>query len=221
MYLKGESLGNVHYAINYLKSPEAYHLGKSVVVIGAGNVAMDAARTAIRSRVRHVTVMYRKTEADMPARKMEYEYTRMDGVAFEFEKSPVEFTSDGVYYRETGEGADPDDIKFMPCDSVIIAISQGPQTNIVAAEPQIKINDKGLVRIDDTGLTTMAGVYASGDVVTGPKTVVEAQAQAKKTCNAMHNYIQRKKNPDWVDEELYPADVLDMDMKLFWPREQY
>lgn len=217
--LKGESLGNVHYAINYLKSPAAYRLGRSVVVIGAGNVAMDAARTAIRSQVRQVTVMYRKTEADMPARKMEYEYTRMDGVEFEFQKVPVEFTSEGVYYRDVSSGGDPDVIQFYPCNSVIIAISQGPQTNVTSTEPQIHVNDRGLVVIDESGLTTMEGVYASGDVVTGPKTVVEAQAQAKLTCNAMHNYIQNKKQVDWVDMELYPRDVLDMDMDKFAARQ--
>lgn len=219
MNLKGESLGNVHYAINYLKSPEAYHLGRTVVVVGAGNVAMDAARTVIRSKTREVTVMYRKTEADMPARRMEYEYTRMDGVRFEFEKTPVEFTNEGIYYRETHEGADPDAIHFLPCDSIIIAISQGPQANVVSTEAQIQLSEKGLVVIDETGLTTMPGVYASGDVVTGPKTVVEAQAQAKLTCNAMHNYIQRQKNAEWVDEVLYPKDVLDMDLEKFAPRE--
>ena len=66
--------------------------------------------------------------------------------------------------------------------------------------------------------TTMEGVYASGDVVTGAKTVVEAEAAAKRCANAMHNYIQRKKNPDWQDEELYAADILDQDMTPFLPR---
>ncbi|NCC83698.1 MAG: NAD(P)-dependent oxidoreductase [Clostridia bacterium] len=219
MNIKGESLSNVHYAINYLKSSELYNLGRDVVVIGAGNVAMDAARTSMRSlHTQNVTVLYRRDEADMPCRKEEYEYTRMDGVQFEFFTQVDEFTEDGVWVHDTREPIGQENRRFIPCNSSIVAISQGPQSNVVSTESRIRLDHKGLVITDENMQTTMEGVYASGDVVTGAKTVVEAEAAAKRCANAMHNYIQRKKNPDWQDEELYAADILDQDMTPFLPR---
>ena len=76
--IKGESLGNVHFAIDYLKTPKAYDLGKKVVIIGAGNVAMDVARTVIRNGARDVSIMYRKGEADMPAEKIEIAHAKIE-----------------------------------------------------------------------------------------------------------------------------------------------
>lgn len=220
MDVKGESLDNVHYAINYLKSPHLYNLGRDVVVIGAGNVAMDVARTSIRSlHTLNVTILYRRGQEDMPCREEEYEYTKMDGVQFEFYTQVDEFCEDGVWVHDTRAEAGQEERRFIPCNSALIAISQGPQSNVVSTEPQIQLDRKGLVITDENMQTTMEGVYASGDVVTGAKTVVEAVAAAKRCSNAMHNYIQRKKNPDWEDEELYPREVLEMDMEPFKPRE--
>ena len=213
MGVKGESLAHVHYAINYLKNPELYNLGKHVVVIGGGNVAMDVARTAIRSmHTRHVTVLYRRGEGDMSCSAEEYAYTKMDGVDFEFYTQATEFTEDGVYaYKTDSEDQTP---YFIPCDSVMVAISQGPQSNVVSTEHGIQLNEKGLVKTDDQFQTTMEGVFASGDVA-GAKTVVEAEADAKRCANAMHNYVQRRRNPNWEDEVLYEMDVLDQDLTVF------
>ena len=99
--IKGETLGHVHYAIDYLKSPEAYSLGETLCVIGAGNVAMDVARTAIRSGVRRVTILYRGDMESITAEKREVEMAKIDGVLFELRKTPVEITDDGVLYIET------------------------------------------------------------------------------------------------------------------------
>ena len=92
--IKGESLGNVHYAIAYLINPDEYNLGDNLIIIGAGNAAMDVARTAIRKGVRNVTVFNRSDK--VAASDLEYEYAKFDGVDFEFCKIPVEIKPDGV-----------------------------------------------------------------------------------------------------------------------------
>jgi len=97
--IKGETLGNVNFAIDYLKNPEAYDLGCNLVVIGAGNVAMDVARTALRNGVKTATIMYRKTLGEMSASDEEIEAAKMDGVKFEFLKTPIEFTDNGIIYN--------------------------------------------------------------------------------------------------------------------------
>ena len=104
--IKGESLGNVHYAIDYLKSPSVYRLGKKVAVIGAGNVAMDAARTAKRSGADEVYVLYRKGFENMTCTKVELEEAKEDGVKFELFKAPLEITEEGVKYIETENAED-------------------------------------------------------------------------------------------------------------------
>ena len=99
--IKGESLGNVHYAIDYLKSPDVYNLGKKVAVIGAGNVAMDAARVAKRSGAEEVYILYRKGFENMPCTKVELQEAKDDDIKFELFKAPIELTEDGVKYIET------------------------------------------------------------------------------------------------------------------------
>lgn len=196
--IKGETLGNVHFAIDYLKNPDVYDLGDHVTVIGAGNVAMDAARTALRHNARQVDVMYRKTESEMSARMEEIESAKMDGVSFEFLKTPVEFTDDGIYYKsyeKTEEGfVLQEEVEFFETNSVIISISQGPQANIISSTKGIEVNKKGLVKTDLDGETTREGVFASGDVVTGARTVVEAVKYSKAVVQAMDEYVCKNYN---------------------------
>jgi glutamate synthase (NADPH) small chain len=197
--IKGESLGHVHYAINYLKNPDVYNLGRKLCVIGAGNVAMDVARTAVRKGVREVYVMYRKGEEGMTATPHEIEYAKVEGVRFEFFKSPVEIVDAGVKYIETKTVISSDGKEnlvniegsenIFEADSVIIAVSQSPQTNIVANTTGIQTQAYGLVVTDDCGRTTRDGVFASGDVVTGAKTVVEAVYFSKKAAAAIEEYV--------------------------------
>ncbi|MCG8473672.1 MAG: NAD(P)-dependent oxidoreductase [Desulfobacterales bacterium] len=196
----GESLGHVHYAINYLKNPEVYHLGRRVVVIGAGNVAMDVARTALRKGAQEVLVTYRRGEAEMPATLFEYDYAKVDGVTFSFCTNPVRITDEGLITEamERVEEEDgsisytpvPDSRKLIPADTVIIAASQTPQANIVATADGLQVERGGLVTTDECGRTTLDGVFASGDVVTGAKTVVEAVAFSKRAAKAMENYLE-------------------------------
>ena len=198
--IKGESLGNVHYAIDYLKSPDVYNLGKKVAVIGAGNVAMDAARVAKRSGAEEVYILYRKGFENMPCTKVELQEAKDDDIKFELFKAPIELTEDGVKYIETKNEVKEDGKVvtvtidgtegMFECDSVIIAVSQSPRKNIVANTTGIETNKWGLVLTDDKGHTTREGVFASGDVVNGARTVVEAVAHSKIVAESMHQYMQ-------------------------------
>ena len=199
--IKGESLGHVHYAIDYLKNPDAYTLGERVCIIGAGNVAMDVARTALRKGSKEVYVMYRKGIEDMTATKYEIEYAKLDGVKFELYKSPVELTKEGVRYVETKKVQEEDGEKLInlegteklfPCNAIIIAVSQGPKANIISTTKGIEVSKLGLVITDDMGRTTKEGVFASGDVVTGARTVVEAVKYSKDVAEAIHEYVSKK-----------------------------
>ena len=200
--VKGESLGNVHYAIDYLKSPNVYRLGKKVCVIGAGDVAMDAARSAKRNGAEEVYILYRKGMDDMPATKEELEGAIKDGIKFELFKAPVEFKENGVVYKETENFVEEDGrIKtiiledaegFFECDSIIIAVSQNPRNNIVNNTSGLEVNKWGLLITDEKGNTTRKGVYASGDVVTGAKTVVKAVAHAKEVAEEMIKYLSEQ-----------------------------
>jgi len=186
--IKGESLGNVHFAIDYLKTPDAYNLGKKVVVVGAGNVAMDVARTAIRNGAREVQIMYRKAEENMPAERIEIEHAKIDGVKFNLYKSPLEFTEEGIKYETTT----PDEEKtegFETADTILVAISQTARDLIVKNNAGLSLGENGLLESDEDGRTTRAGVFASGDVVTGARTVVEAVAFSKKVSVAIEEYI--------------------------------
>ena len=199
--IKGETFGHVHYAIDYLKSPKSYRLGDNVIIIGAGNVAMDAARSAKYYGAKNVTVVYRKDFEDMTATKAEINEAKEEGVNFELFKSPVEITDDGVIFINTKkldderktmvniEGSE----ELIKADSVIIAISQTPKNNIVSNTKNIDTNKYGLLVTDDKGHTTREGVFGSGDVVTGAKTVVEAVAHAKKVADSIQGYFKSKK----------------------------
>ena len=198
--IKGESLGNVHYAIDYLKSPQVYNLGKKVVVIGAGNVAMDAARVAKRSGAEEVYILYRKGFENMPCTKVELEEAKEDDVKFELFKAPIELTEDGVKYIETKNEIDESGRVntvtlegtegMFNCDSIIIAVSQSPRNNIVANTTGLDTNKWGLLVTDNKGNTTRKGVFASGDVVTGANTVVHAVAYAKVVAEEIEKYCE-------------------------------
>lgn len=197
--VKGESLGHVHYAIEYLRNPNVYNLGKKVAVIGAGNVAMDVARTAFRHGAQEVNILCYKDESTITAREHEVEYAKIDGAEFIFNKSAVEFVDGGIMLADTEIIIDennneivrpiPGTEKLYECDSVIVAISQGPRAVIVSSTKGIEVNERGLVKTDEIGRTSRKGVFASGDVVTGAKTVVEAVRISKIVANAIDDYI--------------------------------
>jgi glutamate synthase (NADPH/NADH) small chain len=193
--LKGETLGNVHFAIDYLKSPKAYNLGKKVVIVGAGNVAMDVARTAIRNGSREVSIMYRKGFEQMSAEKLEVEYAKIDGVKFNLYKLPLEFTPKGIKYLSTDE-ENPNIEGFEEADSILVSISQQPRDLIVSNTKGINVGEDGLVVTNENGETTREGVFASGDVVTGARTVVEAVALSKRVAISIEKYIANLKEQE-------------------------
>lgn len=198
LHIKGETLGNVHFGINYLNNPDSYQLGKRVIVIGAGNAAMDVARTAIRKGVQELTCF--SITKQVAASKHEFSYAQLEGVQFEYNMAPVEIKDDGVIFKDVIENEDgtftdvPDSTHFFPADSVIISISQGPQNRIVNTTQGLAADKRGLLVADETGHTTRPGIFASSDVVNGARTVVEAVAHSKIVAESMHQYMQSLKD---------------------------
>ena len=193
--IKGESLGNVHYGINYLNNPDVYKLGEKVIVIGAGNAAMDVARTAIRHGTTKLTCF--SITKKVAASQYEFSYAKLEGVEFEYNKKPVEITDDGVIFCDVIENEDgtfteiEGSQKLYPADSVISSISQGPKSTLVRTTAGLNATDSGLLAVDESGHTSRPGIFASGDVVNGARTVVEAVAYSKRVAQAMHEYIQQ------------------------------
>ena len=195
--IPGETFGHVFYAINYLHNPDVYDLGDKVAIIGAGNAAMDVARTAIRHGSRDVTVYVRGDE--VAAAEHEFNYAQLDGVHFEYRKAAVRIVDEGVVFcdlvddPETGELVeDRSTDALVEADSIIVSISQVPRNRLVTADHDLHLNERGTLQTDKHGETTMEGVFASGDVVTGAKTVVAAVAVSKQIADNMDAYMQKK-----------------------------
>ena len=194
LHIKGETLGNAHFGINYLNNPDSYRLGDTLIVIGAGNAAMDVCRTAIRKGVKKVKC-YSITRK-VAASKHEFDYAQLEGVEFFFNLKPVEIVDNGVIFEEVIEHEDgsfeavPGSEMLHESDSVIISISQGPKSRLVNTTEGLKANGRGLLVADEFGRTTRPGIFASGDVVAGARTVVEAVAHSKKVAEAMDAYMQ-------------------------------
>ena len=194
LHIKGETLGHVHFGINYLGSPDSFKLGQKVIVIGAGNAAMDVARTAIRHGVEDLTCF--SITQKVAASDYEYSYAKLEGTKFEYNKRPVEIVDEGVIFCDVTENEDGSftDIegseKLYEADSVIVSISQGPQNTIVNTTKGLDTSARGLLVADEFGNTTRPGIFASGDVVLGARTVVEAVAHSKVVAETMHKYMQ-------------------------------
>lgn len=195
--IAGESLGHVHFAIDYLRNPDVYSLGRRVIIVGAGNVAMDVARTAIRKGVEDVCILARRGPEEMSATPHEIEMAKVDGVRFEFYKQPEAFTLEGIRYSSTGSEAEGPAEGFLEADAILVAVSQSPRDLIVSHNPGIAVDERGLVMTDDAGRTTRKGVFASGDVVTGARTVVEAVQFTKKVAEAIEDYFQSESPPEY------------------------
>ncbi|HQP24423.1 MAG TPA: FAD-dependent oxidoreductase [Smithellaceae bacterium] len=196
--LLGETIGNVYYAIDYLKSPEAYRLGKNVAVVGAGNVALDAARMAIRNidPGGTVTIVNSLPEEEMTGNRREIAEAVDEGVRFIHLQQTIKLEEDGVkcvavQVKESEQGNTYEEdftrVRKIPADSILVAIGQGPQ-GAVTADSSVSKTICGLVDADENGYTSSKGVFAAGDIVTGPKSVVEAVAFAKKVAGEIEKY---------------------------------
>lgn len=195
--VKGETLGNVHFAINYLGNPDVYNLGETVAIIGSGNAAMDVARTVIRHGSRNV-IVYCFREAPT-ASEREVMYAKADGVQFMTHLEIEEIVDEGPIFRkveldENGNVITYSEPKLYPADSTIIAIGQRPKDRLVGSTSGIAVTQNGLVWTDDSGKTTHPGIFASGDVTRGARTVVEAVKYSKGVAEAMDAYMQSLKD---------------------------
>ncbi len=220
--IDGENLNGVYSAnefltrINLMKAyrfPEydtPIHLGKNVVVVGGGNVAMDAARSAKRLGAEHVTIVYRRGREEMPARLEEIHHAEEEGIEFKLLCNPVEILGDENGWvkqmkcieMELGEAdasgrrrpvAKPGSEFLINVDDVIVAVGQTPNPLIKSTTKGLNTNSRGcIVAEEETGQTSLAGVYAGGDAVTGAATVILAMGAGKKAAAAIHDYLSEK-----------------------------
>ena len=183
--------------------------GKKVVVVGGGNVAMDAARTALRLGA-ETHIVYRRGEEELPARKEEVEHAEEEGIIFKTLNNPVEILGDeeglvsGIKCIEMELGEPDESGRRRPVakegsefvldvDSVIMSIGTSPNPLIRSTTPGLDANKYGcLVTRDDSGLTTRDGVYAGGDAVTGAATVILAMGAGKDAAKAIDEMLKNK-----------------------------
>jgi glutamate synthase (NADPH) small chain len=220
MNIPGENLIGVYSANEYLTRAnlmKAYDPqydtplvpGNKVVVVGGGNVAMDSARTALRMGAESVKIVYRRSREEMPARVEESHHAEQEGVEFLLLSNPLRFdgTSDGRLTSVTCERmtlGEPDasgrrrpvpmaGSEFtMECDLAIIAVGSGANPLLTSSEPNIRLNRWGNINADPaTGKTTMRGVWAGGDIVTGAATVILAMGAGRRAADSIHDYLTR------------------------------
>jgi glutamate synthase (NADPH/NADH) small chain len=180
--------------------------GRKVAVVGGGNVAMDAARTALRLGAEEVFLVYRRTEDEMPARKEEVHHAKQEGVEFKMLCSPAEILGhDGFVTGIVANRmvlSDPDasgrrapvcvmDSEFtIECDTVIVAVGTRPNPLLKAAAPGVELSTRGYVVTDESGATNLPGVYSGGDIVTGSATVILAMGAGKRSARAMDEWLR-------------------------------
>ncbi len=182
-------------ALPFLKDPSAFNLGRKVIVIGGGNVAMDACRTAARLGA-ETWVYYRKTFENMPANAMEVEEAKADGVQFRVFQAPVEVKEGGVVFRDC-ENVQPEDggrvvtriiegtDHFVECDTLLTAISEKPDFDMFRGTAAV-MNEWGWPATSEGGqVEGLGNVWVAGDFILGPKTVVEAVASARTAVSSI------------------------------------
>jgi len=215
----GENLGGVYSANEYLTRAnlmKAYRFpeydtplskGRRVAVVGGGNVAMDAARSALRMGAEEVHVVYRRSEAEMPARLEEVENAKEEGVIFDFLTNPTRFLGDErgrVKFMEVVNMVlgEPDasgrrspkvekgSEHIVPIDIAIIAVGTVPNPLIPTSTPDLKTTKWGTLVVDDRCRTTMTGVWAGGDITSGGATVISAMGAGKTAAGDMDPWLR-------------------------------
>ena len=219
MHIEGENLIGVFSANEYLtranlmKAYDREHAAtplyeaKHVVVCGGGNVAMDAARMAYRLGAEKSTVIYRRTRAEMPARNEEIEHAMEENVEFRFLENPLRIIGDEngrvcaveCLSYELGE---PDasgrrrpvavegSEHTVECDAVIIALGNGSNPLMEKTTPGLDVDDKGHIIVDETGMTSIKGVWAGGDIVLGAATVILAMGEGRRAAAGINEYLK-------------------------------
>ncbi len=201
---------NLMKAYRFPEYDTPIRIGKKVVVIGGGNVAMDSARAAIRLGADEVEIVYRRSRTEMPARLEEIENAEEEGIKFNFLTNPIRFLGDQQGWvvgmeciaMQLGEPDEsgrrrPIPIKGsefkMDVDIVIVAIGQSPNPMIPRTTKGLKITRWGTIVVDEkTGKTSIDGVYAGGDIVSGAATVISAMGAGKKAANSIQKYLDMK-----------------------------
>jgi glutamate synthase (NADPH/NADH) small chain len=218
MGVPGENLGGVYSANEYLTRSnlmKAYAFpqygtpivrGRNVCVVGGGNVAMDAARTARRLGAENVYILYRRSREEMPARLEEIHHAEEEGIIFKLLCAPIEYLGDdkGMVCRvrcqemELGEPDDSGRRRPVPkpgaeftldTDLVIVAIGSGANPVLTKQTKDLGLNRRGYIITNETGRTTRKGVWAGGDIVTGSATVILAMGAGKAAARDIHNYL--------------------------------
>lgn len=221
MNITGENLCNVYSANEYLtrinlmkayKFPEydtPMPHGNRVAVIGGGNVAMDCARNALRTGAREVTIVYRRSRKEMPARNEEIHHAEQEGINFKLLTNPVKYIGDKSNWvkgmeciqMELGEPDESGRRRPVPiegsnfvydCDLAIVAIGNGPNPIIFHTTPDLKLNKWGNIDVNpETMETSKEFVYAGGDIVTGASTVIEAMGAGRIAANSIHKKLSK------------------------------
>ena len=229
MHIPGESLKGVYSANEFLTRSnlmKAYlddpttpvKKGGNVAVVGGGNVAMDAARTALRLGADNVYIVYRRSMEELPARKEEVEHAEEEGIQFKLLNNPVEIIGyDNPEDKKDPRNGDVTAIRCIrmelgepdakgrrrpvpvegsefdiPVDTVVIAIGTSPNPLIKNTTKGLEVNEKGGIIVNEYGLTSREGVYAGGDAVTGAATVISAMGAGKTAAAAIDGYLSAK-----------------------------
>ncbi|MFH2069514.1 MAG: NADPH-dependent glutamate synthase [Candidatus Omnitrophota bacterium] len=219
MGIPGENLNGVYSANEFLtrvnlmkahKFPEydtPVKVGKKVAVIGGGNVAMDAARIAKRLGAEHVYLIYRRTENEMPARIEEILRAKEEGIEFQLLTAPVRYIGNEKGFLKQAECirmelGEPDSsgrrrpvpIKGsefkIEIDQIVVAIGSTPNPIIRRTTPKLKVKKRGEIEADENGATSIPGVFAGGDIVTGSATVITAMGAGRKAAAAIDKYLK-------------------------------
>lgn len=220
MHIDGENLNGVYSAnefltrVNLMKAYEfpkvatPVYVGKKAAIVGAGNVAMDAARTAKRLGAEKVYIVYRRSEEEMPARKEEIGHAKEEGIELCLLNNPTRILGDekgwvkGIECIKMALGEADSSGRRRPVpiqgseyvldvDMVVMAIGQGPNPLIKDTTPDLAVNKRGNIIADQVGATSIPGVFAGGDIVTGAATVISAMGAGKKAAAAIDAYLSK------------------------------
>lgn len=221
MNVPGENLKGVYSANEYLTRVnlmKAYQFpmgsdtpvikGKRVCVVGGGNVAMDAVRTAKRLGAEEAIIVYRRSKVEMPARVEEVHHAEAEGIRFEMLTAPLEVVGDENHWvtglkcqrMELGEPDASGRRRPVPvagsefvldCDVVVVAIGTRANPLLTATCPEMKLNKYGNIQVDEKGMTTIPGVFAGGDIVRGAATVILAMGDGKRAASEISDYLKK------------------------------
>jgi glutamate synthase (NADPH/NADH) small chain len=235
--LQGENLNGIMSANEFLTRtnlmkafafPEydtPNRVGETVVTIGGGNVAMDCARTSLRLGAKKSVILYRRSDAELPARREEIHHAQQEGVHFELLAAPLKFIGDEAGNVKQVQAirmklGEPDasgrrrPIKIegsefiIDAQTVLIAIGQSPNPLVPMTTPDLKTTKEGTIAVDPEGRTSKKGVFAGGDIASGAATVILAMGDGKRAAKTMHKYLMEDQS--WPAPEVFEKTTCDL-----------